>query len=106
VVVLDVVQCIDRSAAQWFSWCSAVIDAVVVAVLLIGAVAVAQFDGGSRCAVQWLLYNVAVYRHLRAGVQSCKRTVLSWRWNNSCVVIHWFSRVVTMGCRTVVQWSL
>jgi hypothetical protein len=45
--------------AQWLL-CGAVIDVVVVAVLLIGALAVAQFNGGSRCAVQWLLYNVAV----------------------------------------------
>jgi hypothetical protein len=40
--------------------CGAVIDAVVVLVRIIGAVAVAQFNGGSRCAVQWLLYNGAV----------------------------------------------
>jgi hypothetical protein len=68
VVVLDVVRCNGRSAVQWFSWCSgccavrcgAVIDAVVVAVLIIGPVAVAQFNGGSPCAVQWFLYNLAV----------------------------------------------
>jgi hypothetical protein len=44
---------------QWLL-CGAVVDAVVVAVLIIGAVAVAQYNGGSRCAVQWFLYNVAV----------------------------------------------
>ena len=55
--------------AQWLL-CGAVIGAVVVAVLIIGAVAVAQFIGGFRCAVQCLLYNVAVERHRRAVVQT------------------------------------